>query len=119
MKEGPEELLARQPPEIQELVARLREAVPNALPGAVEMQRRPMVFGYGRSRRMADLLFAIVPYRVHVNLEFADGARLPDPEHLLEGSGKNIRHVKIRTPEDMDKAEVRALVQEQLDARRG
>ncbi len=119
MKEGPEELLARQPPEIQQLVARLREAVRNALPGAVEAQRRPMVFGYGRSKRMADLLFAIVPYRAHVNLELADGAGLSDLEHLLEGSGKSIRHVKIRMPEDVDKAEVRALIQAQLDIRAG
>jgi hypothetical protein len=32
----------------------------------------------------------------HVNVGFFHGAALPDPAHLLEGSGKFMRHVKLR-----------------------
>ncbi len=32
----------------------------------------------------------------HVNVGFFHGAALPDPERLLEGSGKSMRHVKLR-----------------------
>ena len=32
----------------------------------------------------------------HVNVGFFQGATLPDPAHLLEGSGKFMRHVKLR-----------------------
>ena len=32
----------------------------------------------------------------HVNVGFFHGAALPDPARLLEGSGKFMRHVKLR-----------------------
>ena len=67
---------------------------------------------------MRDLLFAIAPHRQHVNLQFADGALLPDPGSLMEGTGKRIRHVKCRTPEDAARPALRALVDEQLAAYR-
>jgi hypothetical protein len=35
-------------------------------------------------------------FRSHVNVGFFQGAALPDPEHLLEGSGRFMRHVKLR-----------------------
>lgn len=38
----------------------------------------------------------------HVNVGFFQGASLPDPDRLLQGSGKRMRHVKLRpgTPSD-------------------
>ncbi len=38
----------------------------------------------------------VVGYSKHVNLGFCDGAALADPEGLLEGTGKTMRHVKLR-----------------------
>jgi hypothetical protein len=32
----------------------------------------------------------------HVNVGFFHGAALPDPTHLLQGTGKFMRHVKLR-----------------------
>jgi len=32
----------------------------------------------------------------HVNVGFFQGAALPDPAHLLQGTGKYMRHVKLR-----------------------
>jgi hypothetical protein len=32
----------------------------------------------------------------HVNVGFFQGAALPDPAHLLQGTGKFMRHVKVR-----------------------
>jgi hypothetical protein len=37
----------------------------------------------------------------HVTLGFAFGARLRDPEGILEGTGKSSRHVKVRTKADL------------------
>lgn len=37
-----------------------------------------------------------------VNLGFEQGAHLDDPKELLQGTGVNMRHVKIRTAEQMD-----------------
>ncbi len=44
---------------------------------------------------------AIIPYKDHVNLEFYRGTELDDPNGLLEGTGKKLRHVKIRKLEDI------------------
>jgi hypothetical protein len=34
-------------------------------------------------------------FRSHVNVGFFHGAALPDPTHLLQGTGKYMRHVKL------------------------
>ena len=35
-------------------------------------------------------------FTAHVNVGFFQGAGLPDPAHLLQGTGKFMRHVKLR-----------------------
>jgi hypothetical protein len=35
-------------------------------------------------------------FTAHVNVGFYHGAALPDPARLLEGSGKSMRHVKLK-----------------------
>jgi hypothetical protein len=40
----------------------------------------------------------------HVNLGFTTGARVRDPDGLLEGTGKNLRHVKLRSKDDLSPA---------------
>ena len=47
----------------------------------------------------------------HVNVGFFHGATLSDPEHVLQGTGRFMRHVKVR-PESMpDAATLRAIVE--------
>ena len=46
---------------------------------------------------VADAAFGYVnAFKAHVNVGFFRGAELADPEDLLEGSGKFMRHVKLR-----------------------
>src|SRR5712692_9651688 len=54
-----------------------------------------VAIGYGMSDRLRDGLFHIPVYSNHVNLGFHDGATLADPDGILEGSGKQIRHVSV------------------------
>ncbi|HTT14511.1 MAG TPA: DUF1801 domain-containing protein [Thermoplasmata archaeon] len=44
-----------------------------------------------------DLVVVAGRFAHHVGIEFWRGSSLADPDHLLEGTGKNLRHVKIRT----------------------
>jgi hypothetical protein len=46
----------------------------------------------------------------HVTFGFHYGTSLDDPEKLLEGTGKNLRHVKLRTVEDLEKKGLKELV---------
>ena len=48
----------------------------------------------------------------HVTFAFMRGAALPDPEKLLEGKGKGVRHVKLRTVADVKRPGVKKLVVE-------
>ena len=43
----------------------------------------------------------IFAYSRHVSLEFGDGATLADPYGVLEGSGKQRRHIKLVQPADI------------------
>jgi hypothetical protein len=46
----------------------------------------------------------------HVTFGFHYGTSLDDPERLLEGTGKNLRHVKLRSMEDLEKKGLKDLV---------
>jgi hypothetical protein len=52
---------------------------------------------------VGDAAFAYVDaFKAHVNVGFFHGAMLDDPGGLLEGSGKRMRHVKLRWGEPID-----------------
>ena len=52
---------------------------------------------------VADAAFAYVnAFSAHVNVGFFRGAALPDPNGLLEGTGKFMRHVKLRPGSEVD-----------------
>jgi hypothetical protein len=47
----------------------------------------------------------------HVNVGFFHGAELPDPARLLQGSGKFMRHVKLRPGTVIDGASLSRLIE--------
>jgi hypothetical protein len=52
---------------------------------------------------VGDAAFAYVnAFKAHVNVGFFRGAEISDPERLLEGTGKYMRHVKVRPGSDVD-----------------
>jgi hypothetical protein len=52
----------------------------------------------------------VAAFAAHVNVGFFHGAALPDPAGLLQGTGKRMRHLKIRWGEPVDEAAVSALI---------
>ncbi|HEY0266571.1 MAG TPA: DUF1801 domain-containing protein [Rhizomicrobium sp.] len=49
-------------------------------------------------------------FTAHVNVGFFQGAALDDPAGLLEGTGKRMRHVKLRWGGAVDEAALRVLI---------
>jgi hypothetical protein len=49
-------------------------------------------------------------FRTHVNVGFFQGADLADPRGLLQGSGKRMRHVKVKPTDDLDSRALGALI---------
>ena len=60
---------------------------------------------------LGDVPFAYVnTFTSHVNVGFFQGASLPDPAHLLEGAGKFMRHVKLKSGMPANPAALRKLI---------
>lgn len=51
----------------------------------------------------------------HVNLGFFQGAELPDPHTLLEGTGKHMRHVKLKPDSNIDTEALLSLISAAYD----
>ena len=54
----------------------------------------------------------------HVTFAFLRGALLPDPEELLEGTGKGVRHVKLRSVGEVKRPAVKKLIAEAVKLNR-
>ena len=59
---------------------------------------------------MKDMFCYIAAARSHVNLGFCRGASLSDPNRVLEGEGKMMRHVKFRSERDLERPFVRRYI---------
>jgi hypothetical protein len=90
-----------------EVVAKLREIVAEAAPEAQEAIKwgRP-VYSLGGP------LCYIMAHEANVNLGFWQGAELEDPEGLLQGTGKKMRHIKLKGMEAVDSQQLSALVRQ-------
>ena len=61
---------------------------------------------------VGDAAFAYVnAFKAHVNVGFFRGAEIADPEGLLEGTGRFMRHVKLRPERDVDAATLLKLIE--------
>lgn len=99
------------PPQVREIAVKAREVILSVFPDATEkVYPGWKVIQYGAGADMKSVFAAISPQRERVNLGLANGARLPDPEGLLEGTGVGIRHVKLTSPEAAAAPAVRTLV---------
>jgi hypothetical protein len=104
------DFLASCPPQVNELALALRALILRVLPSAVEQVDPPSkIIAYRTDRTYAGLICAIAPYKAHVNLMFAQGASLTDPEHLLKGTGKRARHVRITERASIENPALRTL----------
>lgn len=98
---------------IQELARAVRALIFDVLPQTVEVvwvQQKTIGYGTG-PKKMSEHFSWIVPATKHVALGFYYGTELPDPDHLLEGTGKLLRHVKIRSLDDLYRPSVRRLLE--------
>jgi hypothetical protein len=60
---------------------------------------------------IADVPFAYVDvFKSHTNIGFFYGAHLDDPAGVLEGAGKNMRHVKLKAGREGDSAALGDLI---------
>jgi hypothetical protein len=101
--------------EVAEIARALRLTVLAAFPDAIEwFDPGNGLLAFGSRRAMRDLYFAVIPHKAHVNLQLADGVDLPNLDGKIEGTGKRVRHVKVRSVEDASARWVRDAVAAQV-----
>jgi hypothetical protein len=103
-------------PDVQDLARQTRALIFDVAPGVSEHVYPAMrVVRYGlEGNKLAGLVFYLAPLKKGVSLGFNHGTSLPDPQGLLEGTGKNLRHVKLREARDMREPALRALLKAEL-----
>jgi hypothetical protein len=116
-------LLEPHTPTIRDIFGALRALAREVMPDAqeqVDLPDRVLAYGFGPPGgvRMSGFAVGLIPHSAHVNVQLADGALLPDPAGIVEGTGKRIRHVKCRALDDVARPALRALLLQQADRRR-
>jgi hypothetical protein len=95
-------------PALRKIVHQLRALVVGIAPGTEETIN---AWGVPTFELAAPFCFYMVG-KNHVTFGFHFGTSLKDPHGLLEGTGKNLRHVKLRSVEDLQQKGLRELVLE-------
>jgi hypothetical protein len=67
---------------------------------------------------MSEAYCYIMPKPRYVNLGFYNGAALADPNSLIQGTGKRLRHVKVFSSEEISQPPLRQLIEAALVERR-
>jgi hypothetical protein len=108
------DLLKRYDRGVQELTIALRQVVLEELAPCCEYIVEVYIVSilFGPTHRMKDGICYIGVLKDHVNLGFIRGSELTDPHRILEGTGKQMRHIKIRNVWDVEGPAIRAYLQE-------
>ena len=109
--------IAKLTPEMAKLTRSVLKTMRARLPGAVELvyhKRNGLVVGFCPNERATDVINSIMVYRNWINLYFFEGDTLPDPGHVLKGTGTMVRHVRLTSASDLDTPAVKALMAETL-----
>ena len=113
MSDGFEEIVSQAAPQVQVLAERTKALINEIMPDVVEVPwPKQSMLGYGVGpRKMSEHFCYIGVFKDHINLGFFYGAELLDPDNLLEGTGKLLRHIKITTPAQLENPALRLLLE--------
>jgi hypothetical protein len=97
------------PAEKRPIIEALRRLIGSVAPSAHEIISRGTL-GYGPTDAGFTQILYITVFAKHVNLGFFYGGFVPDPERLLVGSGKRMRHITIRSLQETENPAITSLL---------
>jgi hypothetical protein len=100
-----DDLLSEHPEAVAATAQRLRTVLLEAHPQLEERVRRGW-HSLNYRDPVAGFVCAVFPTADRVQLVFEHGARLPDPDGRLSGTGKQVRTLDLTAPEEVDAAVV-------------
>ena len=94
---------------------KLRTVLLKQLPDIIEQLDEPAkMIAYCYGQKYVDLICVIIPSKKGLKLGFNRGIELPDPDKLLQGSGKISRYVVIENEKQIQSAALKKLIKEAL-----
>ena len=102
---------------IVDLALALREIILEEVPDASDSiyQVYTVAIWFGFSGKMKDMFCYIATNARHINLGFPRGSTLPDPNRVLEGDGKAMRHIKIASRRELERPLVRRYIRASIE----
>ena len=104
-------------PEIEKFTNATLQRMRARLPGAVELvydNYNALAIGFGPTSKTSEAIFSIAVYPRWVSLFFLAGKGLADPHGILKGSGNQVRHIVLQTPDDIDEPRIKDLMDRAL-----
>jgi len=91
---------------------KLRELIFANLPDVKEQLDVPAgMIAYCYGQKYSELICVIIPSKKGLKLGFNRGSELPDPDHLLEGTGKISRYVVIKSDQQIKSPALKKLLE--------
>jgi hypothetical protein len=109
MKSDPEveEYIDQFDPLLRDMLFRLRALIYEVVPDATEgIKWRVPNFSLHRT------ICYIAGFKNHVTFAFHDGKMLKDPDGLLLGTGKHMKYLKFKSPDEIDEKRLRMWILE-------
>jgi hypothetical protein len=106
VKEWIDSYVDAKPAELRDVAEKLRKLIKKTVKGTKESVNPWKIPTFESNGPMC--FFTVGKY--HVTFGFLRGTSLPDAAGLLEGTGKNLRHVKLRTAEDVSEPALKKLI---------
>jgi len=108
----PEEYIGQFDPPIADILKSLRSIIRKSAPKASEYVEKDMLaYALGPNTYKASVC-VISGHKSHVTVGFLRGTKLDDPDKLLQGEGKTVRHLKIMAVNAIPRRAVSAWVKQ-------
>ncbi|CAN5286653.1 hypothetical protein BH11PLA2_BH11PLA2_10420 [soil metagenome] len=114
-------LIVKYAPEYQRLIAAVRRSLRKRMPTAHEIvyeYRDCFVISFSPDDRGYEGVFGIRASEDSVKLYFNRGKELPDPDELLQGSGKQTRWIEVEGASTLARPSVASLIDKALASNR-
>lgn len=106
------EIIRDSTPEMAAIMCRLHDLITDIYPDVIQVPKpaeHHVEYRLGQDKA-AEIFGYLCPLKDYVRLGFYYGAALPDPNKLLIGEGKRLRHIKIYSLAEANRSQVRQLL---------